>query len=178
VKGGFGRPFSFRHAADTSSDRDISTPTFLSVDHTTLPAHAHLNLLGWVSLFLFGIDYRLHPSLEGAEARACGSGRGSSAPSFSRLVSLRSTLDTLSAIPSGGRVDRRPARHAAVRLAGFSWGAYEGEYSTGGLAGEIVHGLLLREWAASAAPFCFMPILIKCPMDFRAQVRLREIANG
>lgn len=30
-----------------------------------MPAHAHLNLLGWVSLFLFGIFYRLHPSLEG-----------------------------------------------------------------------------------------------------------------
>lgn len=29
-----------------------------------MPAHAHLNLLGWVSLFLFGIFYRLHPSLE------------------------------------------------------------------------------------------------------------------
>ncbi len=26
-------------------------------DHSTLPAHAHLNLLGWVSLFLFGIYY-------------------------------------------------------------------------------------------------------------------------
>jgi len=38
----------------------------ISVDHTTLPAHAHLNLLGWVSLFLFGIYYRLHPWLEGA----------------------------------------------------------------------------------------------------------------
>jgi hypothetical protein len=40
----------------------------ISVDHTTLPAHAHLNLLGWVSLFLFGIYYRLHPSLEGAKS--------------------------------------------------------------------------------------------------------------
>lgn len=29
-----------------------------------MPAHAHLNLLGWVSLFLFGIFYRLHPALE------------------------------------------------------------------------------------------------------------------
>jgi hypothetical protein len=37
----------------------------ISIDHSTLPAHAHLNLLGWVSLFLFGIYYRLHPSLEG-----------------------------------------------------------------------------------------------------------------
>ncbi|MBK1838522.1 hypothetical protein JHL17_13965 [Azospirillum sp. YIM B02556] len=29
-----------------------------------MPAHAHLNLLGWVSLFLFGVYYRLHPALE------------------------------------------------------------------------------------------------------------------
>jgi drug/metabolite transporter (DMT)-like permease len=33
-------------------------------DHSIMPAHAHLNLLGWVSLFLFGIYYRLNPSLE------------------------------------------------------------------------------------------------------------------
>lgn len=36
----------------------------VSGDHSTMPAHAHLNLLGWVSLFLFGIYYRLHPALE------------------------------------------------------------------------------------------------------------------
>jgi putative Mn2+ efflux pump MntP len=38
----------------------------VSQDHSAMPAHAHLNLLGWVSLFLFGIYYRLHPSLDGA----------------------------------------------------------------------------------------------------------------
>ena len=26
----------------------------ISEDHSAFPAHAHLNLLGWVSLFLFG----------------------------------------------------------------------------------------------------------------------------
>lgn len=36
----------------------------ISQDHSTYPAHAHLNLLGWVSLFLFGLYYRLHPALE------------------------------------------------------------------------------------------------------------------
>jgi cbb3-type cytochrome oxidase subunit 1 len=36
----------------------------ISQDHSAMPAHAHLNLLGWVSLFLFGIFYRLHPPLE------------------------------------------------------------------------------------------------------------------
>jgi hypothetical protein len=38
----------------------------ISQDHSPYPAHAHLNLLGWVSLFLFGIYYRLRPSLDGA----------------------------------------------------------------------------------------------------------------
>ncbi|MDQ0315065.1 hypothetical protein [Amorphus orientalis] len=36
----------------------------ISHDHSTMPAHAHLNLLGWVSLFLMGIFYRLHPELD------------------------------------------------------------------------------------------------------------------
>ena len=36
----------------------------ISEDHRALPAHAHLNLLGWVSLFLFGIYYHLHPVLD------------------------------------------------------------------------------------------------------------------
>ena len=36
----------------------------ISGDHSAMPAHAHLNLLGWVSLFLFGIYYRLHPALD------------------------------------------------------------------------------------------------------------------
>lgn len=40
----------------------------ISDDHSAMPAHAHLNLLGWVSLFLFGIYYKLHPSLENAKS--------------------------------------------------------------------------------------------------------------
>ena len=36
----------------------------ISNDHSPFPAHAHLNLLGWVSLFLFGIYYRLNPALD------------------------------------------------------------------------------------------------------------------
>lgn len=35
-----------------------------SRDHSIMPAHAHLNLLGWVSLFLFGIYYKLHPAAD------------------------------------------------------------------------------------------------------------------
>ena len=33
-----------------------------------IPGHAHLNLLGWVSLFLFGIYYRLNPLLDRSKA--------------------------------------------------------------------------------------------------------------
>jgi hypothetical protein len=36
----------------------------ISDDHAEMPAHAHLNLLGWVSLFLFGVFYKLHPHLD------------------------------------------------------------------------------------------------------------------
>lgn len=36
----------------------------ISGNHQTAPAHAHLNLLGWVSLFLMGLFYRLHPDLD------------------------------------------------------------------------------------------------------------------
>lgn len=36
----------------------------VSQDHSAMPAHAHLNLLGWVSLFLFGIFYHLHPGID------------------------------------------------------------------------------------------------------------------
>ncbi|MBI3710964.1 MAG: hypothetical protein HY246_25245 [Proteobacteria bacterium] len=36
----------------------------VSQDHAAMPAHAHLNLLGWVSLFLFGIYYHLHPAID------------------------------------------------------------------------------------------------------------------
>jgi len=33
-------------------------------NHAIMPAHAHLNLLGWVSLFLFGIYYERRPVLD------------------------------------------------------------------------------------------------------------------
>jgi hypothetical protein len=34
----------------------------ISGDHTLAPAHAHLNLVGWVSMGLFGLYYTLTPS--------------------------------------------------------------------------------------------------------------------
>ena len=36
----------------------------ISHNHAIMPAHAHLNLLGWVSLFLFGIYYKFYPNLD------------------------------------------------------------------------------------------------------------------
>jgi len=33
-------------------------------NHAVAPAHAHLNLLGWVALFLMGFYYRFHPALD------------------------------------------------------------------------------------------------------------------
>jgi hypothetical protein len=39
-------------------------------DHALMPAHAHLNLLGWVSLLLYGLAYRLLP--DAAASRLAG----------------------------------------------------------------------------------------------------------
>jgi drug/metabolite transporter (DMT)-like permease len=36
----------------------------ISGEHLQKPAHAHVNLLGWVSLFLYGVYYRLNPDLD------------------------------------------------------------------------------------------------------------------
>ena len=33
-------------------------------DHAAMPAHAHLNLLGWVLLFLFSLYDRPNPALD------------------------------------------------------------------------------------------------------------------
>ncbi|WP_174801177.1 hypothetical protein [Martelella limonii] len=34
-----------------------------SHDHSLAPAHAHLNLLGWVSMALYGLYYQTHPEI-------------------------------------------------------------------------------------------------------------------
>lgn len=34
-----------------------------SQDHRLMPAHAHWILLGWVSMFLYGVFYRLFPTV-------------------------------------------------------------------------------------------------------------------
>ena len=44
---------------------------FMAITHdfTLAPAHAHLNLLGWVSMALYGLFYRAFPEL--LRAGAC-----------------------------------------------------------------------------------------------------------
>jgi hypothetical protein len=46
----------------------------VTLDHSAMPAHAHLNLLGWVSLFLFGIFYHLHPAIVATVVMTVGVG--------------------------------------------------------------------------------------------------------
>lgn len=41
-----------------------------SHDHTLMPAHAHWLLLGWVSMFLYGLFYKTHPNAQGKLAAA------------------------------------------------------------------------------------------------------------
>jgi fumarate reductase subunit D len=36
----------------------------ISNNHSLAPAHAHINLVGWVSLFLFSMFYKTHPALD------------------------------------------------------------------------------------------------------------------
>jgi hypothetical protein len=37
----------------------------ISHDHRLAPVHVHLNLIGWVSIFLFGLFYKVHQSAVG-----------------------------------------------------------------------------------------------------------------
>lgn len=40
-----------------------------SHDHTLAPVHAHINLVGWVTMFLSGLFYAVRPDCEGRMAR-------------------------------------------------------------------------------------------------------------
>lgn len=40
----------------------------LSHDHAQMPTHVHLLMIGWVSMFLFGAFYALHPATAGRPA--------------------------------------------------------------------------------------------------------------
>ncbi|MFN0191673.1 MAG: hypothetical protein ACKVP5_06815 [Aestuariivirga sp.] len=49
----------------------VSLGIFMGVsqDHSLAPVHVHLNLIGWVSMFLFGLYYRTHPEAERGHAK-------------------------------------------------------------------------------------------------------------
>lgn len=53
--------------ASLSAVLGIALGMFMGIqnDHTLTPVHAHINLIGWVSLFLFGVYYHLHPQVVG-----------------------------------------------------------------------------------------------------------------
>jgi cbb3-type cytochrome oxidase subunit 1 len=42
----------------------------ISHDHNLAPVHVHLNLIGWVSMFLFGLFYKAYPAAIGKIAIA------------------------------------------------------------------------------------------------------------
>jgi cbb3-type cytochrome oxidase subunit 1 len=44
----------------------VSLGYFMGVTHdfTVAPVHAHINLLGWVSMFLYGLFYRAFPEAQ------------------------------------------------------------------------------------------------------------------
>jgi hypothetical protein len=50
----------------------VSMGVYMGVagDHSLAPVHVHLNLIGWVSLFLFGLYYKSHPDALGGLAVA------------------------------------------------------------------------------------------------------------
>jgi uncharacterized membrane protein YgdD (TMEM256/DUF423 family) len=49
----------------------ISLGMFMGIndDHTLTPVHAHINLIGWVSMFLFGAYYNMFPHTVGLLAK-------------------------------------------------------------------------------------------------------------
>ncbi|WP_229164906.1 hypothetical protein [Bradyrhizobium altum] len=55
-------------------------------DFTLGPAHAHLNLVGGVLLFLFGLYYRVFPAAGPRRWRSCKPGCTLQAASYSRPV--------------------------------------------------------------------------------------------
>lgn len=88
----------------------------ISNDHSAMPAHAHLNLLGWVSLFLFGIFYHLHPAVDRSKAAIAQVAVWIIGTVILTIgVGLVHTV-TISAIPSPP--SDRARRHAALRVAG------------------------------------------------------------
>jgi hypothetical protein len=62
--------FCFRIATATALV-GVSLGIYMGVadDHILGPVHAHLNLIGWVSMFLFGLYYQAHENAVGTAAK-------------------------------------------------------------------------------------------------------------
>jgi hypothetical protein len=57
--------------ASVASCCGISLGMFMGIAHdfTLVPVHAHINLIGWVSMFMFGVYFRQHPQRAGRLAK-------------------------------------------------------------------------------------------------------------
>ena len=76
----------------------------ISHDHLLAPAHAHLNLVGWVTLALYGVYYRLTPPANAA--RLARVHAGVAIPGVVVMVA------GIALVRSGGSaLDRRGGRH-------------------------------------------------------------------
>jgi drug/metabolite transporter superfamily protein YnfA len=80
-----------------------------SQDHSMHPVHAHLNLLGWVSLSLFGLFYRAIPSAAGSKLAKAH---------FWIYVPAHAVQMVLLAILYRGRTEIEPALGAVSMLVG------------------------------------------------------------
>jgi hypothetical protein len=110
----------------------------ISNDHSAMPAHAHLNLLGWVSLFLFGIYYQAIPMARGGKNRV-SPGMGVDCrygDSFSRR---RNGSYGTRGRRSGccNRIDNRFARRFNIRMVGIPRRAHQALYANAHLFGAI-----------------------------------------
>jgi hypothetical protein len=99
-------------------------------------------LLGLVSLFLFGIYYRLHPSLEG--------GKSASVQVWAWIVGTIILTIGVALVHAGHAIGDPIAAVGSIivllDMLLFGWLVFRGErtkasISTNGLAGEIAHGL-------------------------------------
>jgi hypothetical protein len=80
-----------------------------SKDHGMFPVHAHLNLLGWASLCLFGLFYRAVPAAEGSKLAKVH---------FWIYVPAHAVQMVLLAMLYRGRTDIEPALGAVSMLVG------------------------------------------------------------
>ena len=112
---------SFRAAvlfALTGMGMGMGIAMAIARDHAVTPAHAHLNLLGWVSLFLFGLYYRLNPALDVSRLALVQVGVWSVGTVVLTIAVAAIHMGYEAADPVAGVALDRARRHAAVRCPG------------------------------------------------------------